>query len=64
MKQPEGAVGSRSNRRSFLRKGIGAAGAITIGTGLTGKLSSAPAEEPSGSLPTRPAASRKSRERS
>lgn len=51
MKQAEIAVGSRSNRRSFLRKGIGAAGAITVGTGLIGKLSSASAEEPSGSLP-------------
>ena len=51
MKQPEGAAGSRSNRRSFLRKGIGAAGALTVGAGMLGKLSPASAEEPSGSLP-------------
>lgn len=51
MKQPERVVQSLSDRRSFLKKGIGAAGAITVGPALIGKLSSASAEEPSGSLP-------------
>jgi hypothetical protein len=51
MKQPEGVVGSRSNRRSFLRKGFATAGALTVGAGWLGKLSLASGEEPSGSLP-------------
>ena len=36
MKQQEGAVGKQSNRRAFLRNGIGVAGAVTIGAGLPG----------------------------
>jgi hypothetical protein len=51
MKQPEGGVRSRSSRRSFLRNGIGAAGALTVGAGVLGKLPAALSEEPSGSLP-------------
>jgi hypothetical protein len=51
MKQSEGGAKSGSDRRSFLRKGFATAGALTVGAGLLGKLSSASAEEPSGSLP-------------
>src|SRR5437879_13838779 len=42
MRQPKGALGSRSrsrsraNRRAFLRNGIGIAGALTVGAGVLG----------------------------
>src|SRR5260370_15929180 len=58
MRQRIGAVGSRSrtNRRAFLRNGIGVAGALTVGAEVLGEGLSAFAkehegrEEPSGHL--------------
>ena len=50
MRHPNGAVGSRSrtNRRSFLRNGIGVAGALTVGAEVLGNGLSAFAKEQEG----------------
>src|SRR6266702_819571 len=50
MRQPNGAGGSRSrtNRRSFLRNGIGVAGAWTVGAEVLGNGLSAVAKEQEG----------------
>src|SRR6266571_3465377 len=50
MRQPNGAGGSRSrtNRRSFLRNGIGVAGALTVGAEVLGNGLSAFAKEQEG----------------
>ncbi len=48
MRQPNGAGGSRTNRRSFLRNGIGVAGALTVGAEVLGNGLSAFAKEQEG----------------
>src|SRR5690242_14457829 len=45
MTQPKGAVRSRASRRAFLRSGIGAAGALTVGAEVLGNGLSAFAKE-------------------
>lgn len=41
MRQPEGVIGNRTNRRAFLRNGIGVAGALTVGAEVLGARLSA-----------------------
>jgi hypothetical protein len=45
MRRPKGVMGSRANRRAFLRSGIGLAGTLTVGTGVLGNGLSAFAKE-------------------